>query len=68
MTTFELEYGKFEILPQKDLLSNTFRSTIGEVFETLDTDDLDMSTSHSMIDPIVNIKFGNTFNHQNGSN
>ena len=35
-----------------------------EIFETLETVDIDMNPSHSMIGPIVNRNFGNTFQHQ----
>ena len=38
------------------------------VFETLETADVDMSTAHSMIEPIVNLHFGNTFHHHNVPN
>ena len=38
------------------------------VFETLETADIDISTAHSVIEPIANRNFGNTFHHQNGPN
>ena len=38
------------------------------VFETLETADIDMSTAHSVIEPIANQNFGNTFHHHNGPN
>ena len=40
------------------------------VFETLETEDVDMTTirSPNMIDPIVNRNFVNTFNHHNDPN
>ena len=68
MTTFELDFINFESLPLRHQLSTIFHSTIEEVFETLETADVDMSTSHSIIEPIVNQDFGNTFHHQNGPN
>ena len=68
MTSFEIYYRKFERLPQIQQLSTTFNPTIEEVFETLDTADIDMSSSHSMIKPIVNHNFGNKFQHHNGPN
>ena len=37
-------------------------------FETLETVDIDMSTDHSMIEPIDNLNFGNTFQRHNGQN
>ena len=39
-----------------------------EIFETLETADIDMYPSHSMIEPIVKNNFENTFQHQNGPN
>ena len=65
IATFELNYRNFEWLPQRHQLTTTFHFTIEEVFETLDTEDLDMSTAHSIIDPIVNRNFGSTFHHKN---
>ena len=46
MTTFKLDYRKFERLPQSHKLSTTFTSTIEEVFETLEKADIDTTTSH----------------------
>ena len=63
MTPFELDYIKFERLPQIHQLSTTFTSTIEEVFETLDTAYINMISLNSMIEPIVNHIFGNTFQH-----
>ena len=68
MTPFGLYYGNFECLPQSQKLSTTFNPTIEEVFETLETSDIDMTSSPSMIEPIVNRNFGNKFQHQNGPN
>ena len=68
MTTFEIKYRKFERLTHGHQLSTKFHFTIEEVFETLETEDVDMSTSHSMIDPIFNRNVGNIFHHQNGPN
>ena len=65
MTTFELEYRKFERNSQRQKPSTKFHFTIEDVFETLETSDVDMSTSHYMIDPIVNGNFVNTFHRQN---
>ena len=36
------------------------------IFETLETAYIYINPSHSIIDPIVNRKFGNTFHHKNG--
>ena len=37
MTNFELDYRKFESLPQRHQPSNIFQSGIREVFETIET-------------------------------
>ena len=65
MNNFELDYGKFECLAQRNQLSTIIHSAIEELFETLETADLDMSTDHSIIETIVNRNFGNKFHHQN---
>ena len=39
-----------------------------ETFETLETADIDMHPSKSIIEPIVNSNFGNILKHQNGKN
>ena len=49
ITTFELDYRNFESLPQIHQLYTIFNSTIEKVFETLETSDLYMSKSHSII-------------------
>ena len=67
-TPYELDYRKFECLPQIYQLSTTCTSTIEEVFETLETAYIDMASSHSMIEPIINWNLGNIFQHQNGPN
>ena len=68
MTNFELNYKKIERLPQRHQLSTIFKYTIGEVLETIETEDVDTSTSRSIIEPILNHNFDNTFQHQNGPN
>ena len=68
MTTFELDYRKFELPTYRNQLPTLLQATIEEVFENLETLDVDMSTSHSNIEPIFNRNFGNTFHHQNGKN
>ena len=65
MTPFELDYRKFDCHPQKQQISTTSTPTIEELFKTLETADIDMTSSHSMIEPIVNHNFGNTLQHQN---
>ena len=42
LTTIKLDYIKFERLPQIQQLSTTIQYTIEEVFETLETADIDM--------------------------
>ena len=65
---FELDYRKFEHLPQIHQLSTTFTYTTEEVFETLQKVDIDTISSHSTIEAIVNRNFVNTFQHQNVPN
>ena len=47
MITFELEYRKFELNPQRHQLSTTFQLTIEEVFGTLEIEDVYTTTAHS---------------------
>ena len=54
ITTFEIYYRKFELLPQRHQPYTIFQSKIEEVFENLETADADMSTSHYIIEPIFN--------------
>ena len=68
MNTFELDYRYSEWPPKRHKLSTIFQSTIEEVFEILEKENLDLSTSDSIIEPIVNQDYGNTFHHQNGPN
>ena len=68
MTSFEVAFRKFERHPQSYQLKHTFVHSKEIIFETLETDDIDMNSYQSMIEPIVNRNFGNTFYHQNGPN
>ena len=68
MTPFELDYRSFEHQPQSQQLSLTFTPKIEEIFESLETSDIDITPSHSIIEPIVNRNFGNIFQHHNGPN
>ena len=68
MTPFELYYRRFERLPQIQQLSITFNPTIEEVFETLDKTYIHTTSSHSIIETIVNQISCNTFQHHNGPN
>ena len=49
MTPFEQDYIKFERQPQIQQLSLTFTPEIEEILETLDTLDIGMTPSHSII-------------------
>ena len=55
-------------MPQSDQIKHTFDKSIEHTFETLDTAEIYMNTYHSMIEPIINRNFGNTFHHHNGKN
>ena len=68
MNNFELQYRQFQHNPQRRRLSTTFQHTIEEVFETLETEYLEMPTAHSIIYPIANRNFGNKFHLQNETN
>ena len=68
MNSFEIEFRRFGRQPQSDQLSIIFTPKVEEIFETLETADIDMYPSHSMIEPIVKNNFENTFQHQNGPN
>ena len=68
MNYFEISFRLFERSPQSDELKHTLDQSIENIFETLETDGIDMNPYQSMIDPIVNRKFVNTFHHQNGPN
>ena len=61
MTTFQLKYRKFERLPPRHQIFTIFNCTIEELFETPETVHVDMSTAYSVIEPIVNHNFENTF-------
>ena len=66
MTDFELEYRKFEWLPQRHQIFTTFHFINEEVFETLETANVGISKAHSVIFPIFDRNFVNTFHLQNG--
>ena len=68
MTSFDLYYINSEGLPQIHQLSTAFFSMIEEVFETLDTEDINMTSSHLTIEPMLNRNYGNKFQYQNGPN
>ena len=60
MTPFQLYYRNFERLPQSHQIPTTFTPTIKEVSGNLDIADTYMTSSHSIIEPIINRSFGNT--------
>ena len=70
MTLFQQEYRKFERKPQRHKLNNKFSFTMEEVFEGLETVDVDMITTRSskIIESILNRNFGNYFHRHNGPN
>ena len=68
MNSFELQFRRFERQPQRDQLSNIFTPKIEEIFETLETADIEINPSHSMIETIINRNFVNTFQNHNGPN
>ena len=68
MTPFELYYRRFERHPKIQQLSLTFTPKIEEMFETIEIVEIDMTLSHSIIEPIVNRNFDNTFQHKNEPN
>ena len=68
MDSFEIYFKRFERQLQSNQLSIIFNTSIELIFETLETADIDMNLSHSIIEPIVNKNFLNTFHHQNGPN
>ena len=65
MTILEQEDRKYEENRQWYHPSTKFHFTIEEVFETLDTADVEMSAAHFMIEPIVNRNICNTFHQHN---
>ena len=65
MTPFELDYRNFERQPQSEQLSIIFNPPMEEIFVILETADIEMNPSHSIIEPIFNRNSGNTFQHQN---
>ena len=67
-TTFELDYRKFELLTQIHQLSTILQYKIEEVFEALETADIDMLTVHYMIVTIFNQSFDNKIHNLNGPN
>ena len=70
IATIELENRQFEYKPQRHQISNTFQFTIEEIFKTLETADLYITTANysTLIETIVNRNFGNTFHFNNGKN
>ena len=68
MTSFEIAYRQFENKPKSDQIPLTFTPKMKEIFETIETSNIEMNPNHSMIEPTVNSNFGNKFQHQNGKN
>ena len=61
MTSFELDLRRFEHQPQSNQISIILIPSMEVIFETLETADIDMNTSHSIIEPIFKRNFGNKF-------
>ena len=49
LTSFELDFRRFEHHPKSNQLSIIFTPSTEITFETLETADIDMNPSHSMI-------------------
>ena len=49
MTIFELDYRRFKRNPQSKKISLTFTTKIEEMFETLETENIDMTPSNLII-------------------
>ena len=65
MNSFQLEHIKFNRKPQRNQTSNKLTFSMEEVFETPETEDVDMKTTcfTKMIELIANENFGNTFHN-----
>ena len=63
MTYLELYFRRFECQTQSSQISIIFNSSIELIFETLETADIDINPSHSIIDPIANRKFENKLHY-----
>ena len=70
MTTLEPDYRKIEHKKHRHQISNTFKFTLEEVFQTLETEDVKITAAHylTMIEPIINRNFCNNIHHHNGPN
>ena len=68
MTSFELNFSRFERYPQSEQISITFTSSMELIFETIEIVDIGMNQHNSIIEPIVNRNFGYKFHHQNRPN
>ena len=68
--SFELDYLKYESKKHRHQLKNTFPFIMEEVFETLETEYVDITTTDSsnMIETVLKRYFFNTFNHHNEPN
>ena len=68
MTFYDLEYRRFERQPQSNQLYLTFTPKLEEIFETIETADININSYQSLIEPIIDRNFKNTFQHHNGPN
>ena len=56
MTSFELDFRRFERQPQSEKLSIIFTPSMEIIFETIETVYIEMNLPHSIFEPIVNRK------------
>ena len=68
ITSFELDFRRFEYHLQSYQLYIIFTPSMGGISENIETSDIYMNPSHSIIGAIFNSSFGNTLQHQNGPN
>ena len=68
MTSFEQYFRWFERPQQSNQLYDIFLPSMEYIFYNLKTADIEINTSHSMIELIVNRNFVDTFHHNNVPN
>ena len=68
MNSFEIDFKRFERKPQSDQRSIILTPSMELIFETIETEDIGMNPTQSIIEPITKRNFENTFHHQNGPN
>ena len=68
MTNCKIEYENLEQNLQRQELSSIFLLLNEELFENLETTNVDISTANFIIEHFSNKKVGNTCHYQNGPN